>query len=71
MIKIEKIKKRFCDVCGKQKINKEDLCMICGKDLCPYCRYTINEYKRKYPNSGYLVTFPKIGVMCKKHIKKK
>lgn len=70
MIKKEIIKKRYCDICGKQKINKADNCMICKKDLCCYCRYTINEYKRKYPDNGYLVSTPKIGVICKEHINK-
>ena len=60
----------YCDLCGKRKINKEDKCLICGKDLCPYCRYTLVDYKRKYPNNGYLIKNEKAGVICKRHIKK-
>ena len=64
MIKKETIEKRFCDICKNKKLNIENLCFICKKDVCPYCRYTLNEYKRKYPDNGYLVTNKKKATMC-------
>ena len=70
MIKTEKIEKRYCDICKERKLNQDNLCFICGKDVCPYCRYSLVEYKRKYPNNGYLVSNKKKANMCIKCYKK-
>ena len=65
---IEAVEKRVlhaCDLC-KRRIPSTSIktCLICGKELCQYCRIKLTRIKRKYPDSGYTVIQEGLGNIC-------
>lgn len=38
-----------CDVCGKN-VKNQKICLICGRDLCPSCRYDDYSFGGDYPD---------------------
>lgn len=61
-----------CDIC-KRRIPSTSIktCIVCGKELCTYCRISLTRIKRKHPDSGYLIKQQHVGNICVVCIEKK